>query len=136
MAPCHLDRQLAFTTTRRLLREKVELLRLIKWETQMTILAAMCFGILGAVAGFMAGGAAAAGYASAVQMTTREGAAGYFTVAIGILAGLAGMVAAMVLTLRWRGVTGGWMLFGGTLASITGIVLLAAGSIGLYWVGT
>ncbi len=102
----------------------------------MTIFLAMLFGLLGGAAGFFAGALISAVVAGALHMSTMEGARGYFAVAVGLPAGLLGMVVTVILTLRWRGVTNLASVLGGSLATFGGLVALAAAGVGLYYIST
>jgi hypothetical protein len=100
----------------------------------MTILFALLFGLAGGVAGFLAGALVSGVIAGAMHMSNMEGARGYFAVAVGLLTGVIGMVLSIILTLRWRGVTNLAGVLGGSLATIGGLIALAAAGVGLYYI--
>jgi hypothetical protein len=100
----------------------------------MTILVAMLLGLIGGAISFFLGAAAASVIASATHMSNMEGARGYFAVAIGLLTGIVGMIVTMALTVRWRGAASFAGGLGTTLASLGGLVLLAAAGVGIYYI--
>jgi hypothetical protein len=69
----------------------------------MTLLLALLGGIAGAVAGFLLGLGIGSLLVPAFGITGFEGASGYFAVAIGLLGGGTGLIAGIVLILRYKG---------------------------------
>lgn len=69
----------------------------------MNLLLALFGGIAGAVAGFFLGVGIGSLLVPVIGITSFEGASGYFTVAIGLLGGVIGLMAGIVLVLRFRG---------------------------------
>jgi len=84
----------------------------------MVYLIAILVGVAGAGIGAVAGFALGAALAGALGISSFEGASGYFALSIGIIAGFAGLVAGIVLALRYQGTRGL-----GALAGRTGIVV-------------
>lgn len=96
----------------------------------MTYLLALLGGIAGAITGFLAGAGVASVLAPMLGISGFEGAAGYFAIFAGLLAGLAGFVAGVALTARLR--SGRWSLGGSikyTLVSIVAVAALVTGGI-------
>ena len=84
----------------------------------MVYLIAILAGVAGAGIAAVAGFALGAALAGALGISSFEGASGYFALSIGIIAGFAGLVAGIVLALRYQGTRGL-----GALAGRTGIVV-------------
>jgi hypothetical protein len=89
----------------------------------MTYFLALLAGIAGAVAGFFLGAGIGTLLVPVFQISSFEGGAGYFAIAIGLLGSLICGIAGIVLTLRYRGGTRG---FGRTLGK-TALVIAALG---------
>ena len=96
----------------------------------MIYLIAILTGLLGAGIGAVAGFLLGSVLASSLGISSFEGAAGYFAVAIGILVGFIGLVTGIVLALRYKGGTRGFLATAGR----TSIVLIAIAA--LVTVGT
>ena len=84
----------------------------------MVYLIAILAGVAGAGIGAVAGFALGAALAGALGISSFEGASGYFALSIGIIAGFAGLLAGIVLALRYQGTRGL-----AALAGRTGIVV-------------
>ena len=96
----------------------------------MNLLVAALCGIVGAIAGFAAGLALGSLLADVLSVSSVEGASGYFAVGIGLLTGIAGFFAAIVLTLRYQGGYRGFgAIAGRTLAVVAALAVLVAGAI-------
>jgi hypothetical protein len=94
----------------------------------------MLFGLAGAAVGFL-GGALLASIASAVlHMSNFEGGRGAFAVAVGTITSVVGMIIAVVMTLRWRGVTTLTGILGGSVGALAGLAAITAAGIGLYYI--
>ena len=63
----------------------------------MRILVGLLWALGGAVGGLIVGFLGAAAFAAATHMSSREGASGYFVVAIGLIGALVGLVAGLVM---------------------------------------
>jgi hypothetical protein len=99
----------------------------------MTLVIVILSGFLGAGIGFGLGLGIAIAMAGPLGIAPMEGAQGYFAVAVGLVAGLIGMILAMILALRWRGVTQAGPVMMGVGKAFGGVLLVAALSFGLYW---
>ncbi|MBZ0141034.1 MAG: hypothetical protein K8H87_14880 [Pseudorhodoplanes sp.] len=95
----------------------------------MNFILALLAGIGGAVAGFFAGVGIGNLLAPVFGITSFEGAAGYFVVLIGLLGGLIGLVAAIVLVLRYKAGHRGFRALAGRGTLVLGAIaaLVAAG---------
>jgi hypothetical protein len=69
-------------------------------------------GIIGLAAGLFLGFALGAALASVFHVSSFEGGAGYFAVAIAIIVTVLVAPVAIVLTLYWRGIRGVWLFIG------------------------
>ena len=83
-------------------------------------------GLAGAVVGGLVATLLTAVFAKAANVTTREGAAGYLVVAVGILGALAGLVVGVVLYARAAPAGEGMRAAGCALLGLLGVVVLAA----------
>ena len=90
----------------------------------MIYLIALLAGLFGAGIGAGARVGLGAGLASTFGISGFEGAAGYFALAIGILTGLAGLLAGIVLALRIKGGVRGFAALTGRTAAV--LVVIAA----------
>lgn len=96
------------------------------------LLAALVAVIAGAVGAFL-GGLVASLIAAVMGMSNMEGARSYFAASIGLLTGLATMLAAAFFTLRWRGLRGA-ALFAGVLLALLSLCATAAAGFGIWYV--
>lgn len=91
----------------------------------------VAYALGGAALGFGVGVAAALLFAKLTTMSSREGAIGYFAVALGLLGALAGLVAGIALYTR-SAPSGQGAVFGGSavlgVAALAGVVVLGAWS--------
>lgn len=69
----------------------------------MNLIFALLGGIAGACASFLLGVGIGALLASTLGISSFEGASGYFTIAIGLIGGVIGLIAGIVLVLRIKG---------------------------------
>ncbi|HPA52865.1 MAG TPA: hypothetical protein PLP50_14820 [Thermoanaerobaculia bacterium] len=83
-------------------------------------------GLAGAAAGGLIATILAAVFAKAANVTTREGAAGYLVVAVGILGALAGLVVGVVLYARSAPAGEGPSAAGSALLGLLGVVVVVA----------
>ena len=99
----------------------------------MTYLLALLAALVGTALGSFLGAAAAAAVAPLLGITAFEGASGYFAVFIGgPPGGLAGLVLGAWLVLRRAGLTG--PALGGHIALVfVGVVVVAAATLGAFW---
>lgn len=96
----------------------------------MTYLLALLAGIAGAVVCFFAGAGVASVMAPVLGISSFEGASGYFAGFVGLLTGLAGFIAGILLTARLR--NGRWSLANSvkyTLVSFAAVAALTTGGI-------
>ena len=97
-----------------------------------TILIAAVAGLVGFGVVFFIGALIASFAAGPLQISTKEGARGYFAVLIGVLAGVLGFVGATWLVLRRRGVRGVKVALGG-IAAFALIIVSAASALGIWY---
>ena len=90
-------------------------------------------GLLGGTLGFAASAVLAIWYAKAKGISSIDGAHGYLAVVAGIVGGLIASILAMILCLRWQGVTNLGSLITSTLSGGLTIAILAACLFGAYW---
>jgi hypothetical protein len=72
----------------------------------------MAAGLVGGAIGFGLGLALGGGLAAAFHVSSMEGAAGYFAVAIALIVTVLSAPGGILLTLYWRGVRKMWLLIG------------------------
>jgi hypothetical protein len=98
-----------------------------------SIILAAVAGLVGfAVVAFLGAAIASLLAAGPLHISAREGEAGYFAIAIGLLSGVLGFVAAIWLILRGRGVRGVKVLLGG-MAAFALIIVSAASVVGIWY---
>jgi hypothetical protein len=99
---------------------------------------AILFGILGGIigiaAGLFLGFALGAALAAAFHVSSFEGGAGYFAVAIALLVTCIVAPGLILLTLYWRGTRGIW-LFLGLIAVCLSLALIAVSGFGIWYAG-
>ena len=95
------------------------------------ILLGILGGIIGLGAGLFLGFALGAALAAAFHVSTFEGEAGYFAVAIAILVTLVVTPVTIPLTLYWRGVRSIWLLIGLVIVCLS-IAAIAASGFGIW----
>src|SRR5437867_8438384 len=109
----------------------------ISGESKKLPVSAILFGILAGVVGVAAGlglGAVLGSVlASAFHVSTMEGEAGYFAVAIALIVALVVTPSSILLTLYWRGVRRIWLFIGLITVSLS-IVATAVAGFGLWYV--
>lgn len=86
-------------------------------------------GLAGAAAGGLVAALLAAVFAKVTNVTTREGAAGYLVVAVGILGAIAGMVLGVVLFARSAPAGAGLRSAGSALLGLLGVAALVAAAL-------
>jgi hypothetical protein len=96
------------------------------------ILFGILAGVVGVAAGLALGAALGSVLASAFHVSTMEGEAGYFAVAIALMVALVVTPSAILLTLYWRGVRRIWLFVGLITVSLS-IVAIAAAGFGLWY---
>jgi len=97
------------------------------------ILFGILAGVVGVAAGLGLGAVLGSVLASAFHVSTMEGEAGYFVVAIALLVALIVTPSSILLTLYWRGVRTIW-LFIGLIAVCLSIFAITAAGFGLWYV--
>ena len=90
----------------------------------MTYLLALIAGIAGAIVCFLAGAGVASVLAPMLAISSFAGASGYFVLVVGLLAGLAGFLAGVVLAGRLR--SGRWSLTNSVKYLLVSIIVVAA----------
>jgi hypothetical protein len=104
--------------------------------TRKLSVSAILLGILGGIAGLGAGlflgFALGAALAAALHVSTFEGEAGYFAVAIAILVTLIVTPASILLTLYWRGVRSIWLFIGLVMVCLS-IAAIGASGFGIWY---
>jgi hypothetical protein len=107
-------------------------------ETKKLSVSTILFGILtGAVgigAGLFLGFALGGALAAAFHVSTFEGEAGYFAVAIALLVTCIVAPGSILLTLYWRGIRGLW-LFAGLMAVCLSLGVIAVSGFGIWYAG-
>jgi hypothetical protein len=96
------------------------------------ILLGILGGIIGLGAGLFLGFALGAALAAAFHVSTFEGEAGYFAVAIAILVTLIVTPASILLTLYWRGVRSIWLFIGLVMVCLS-IAAIGASGFGIWY---
>jgi len=89
-------------------------------------------GVVGVAAGLGLGAALGSVLASAFRVSSMEGEAGYFAVAIALMVALVVTPSSILLTLYWRGVRRIWLFVGLITVSLL-IVAIAAAGFGLWY---
>jgi hypothetical protein len=92
----------------------------------LSIVLALVAGIVGAALGFAAGAALGGVLAPILSISSFEGGAGYFTVLIALLGGVAGFFLCSALTLRYHGGHRGFRAIAPRIAGIVGLVMAIA----------
>jgi hypothetical protein len=96
------------------------------------ILFGILWGIVGAAVGLGLGFVLGSVLAAAFHVSTMEGEAGYFVVAIALIVALIVTPSSILLTLYWRGVQRIW-LFVGLITVCLSIVAITAAGFGLWY---
>jgi hypothetical protein len=96
------------------------------------ILLGILGGIIGIGAGLFLGFALGSALAAALHVSTFEGEAGYFAVAIALIVAVIVTPSAILLTLYWRGIRGLWLSVG-LITVCLSIVVIAASGFGLWY---
>jgi len=96
------------------------------------ILFGILAGVVGVAAGLGLGAALGSVLASAFHVSTMEGEAGYFVVAIALIVALIVTPSSILLALYWRGVRRIWLLVGLITVSLS-IVATAVAGFGLWY---
>jgi hypothetical protein len=96
------------------------------------ILLGIVGGIIGLAAGLFLGFALGAILATVLHISSFEGGAGYFAVAIALLVTVLVMPVAILLTLYWRGIRGIW-LFIGLVIVCASIFAIGASGLGIWY---
>ena len=91
-----------------------------------------CRGIIGLAAGLFLGFALGAILAKVMHISSFEGGAGYFAVAIAILVTVLVAPVAVLLTLYWRGIRGIW-LFIGLVTVCVSMFAIGASGLGIWY---
>jgi hypothetical protein len=98
--------------------------------------AAILLGILGGIAGLAAGVflgfALGAILAGALHISSFEGGAGYFAVAVAFIVTILVAPAAILVTLYWRGIRGIWLFFGLVIVCVS-IFVIAGSGVGIWY---
>jgi hypothetical protein len=114
------------------------LIILVQAPTKKLSVSAILFGILagivGIAAGLFLGFALGAALAAAFHVSSFEGGAGYFAVAIALLVTCIVAPGLILLTLYWRG-TRGLYLFVGLIAVCLSLGLIAVSGFGIWYAG-
>ena len=97
------------------------------------ILLGIIGGIIGLAAGLLLGFALGAMLAKVLHISSFEGGAGYFAVAIALLVTIVVAPLAIVLTLFWRGIRGIWLFIGLVIVCVSMFAIGASG-LGIWYV--
>src|SRR4051812_22984659 len=98
----------------------------------MNILIAMFAGLAGGAASAFAVGLLVIGLCRVFGVTDRDGGVGYTALFAGILAGMIGMIAIIVITLRMRSQSGA-AIFAQAPMALVGIIAIGAGIVLWYY---
>ncbi|MEO8478041.1 MAG: hypothetical protein ABI542_00300 [Gemmatimonadota bacterium] len=98
----------------------------------MRILLGLFWALVGGVMGFVVGAGGAAAYASAANMSEREGARGYFVVAFGLVGAIVGIITAIVRYGRSAPKGQGAAYTGSGVAGIVGLAAVIVLSVWAY----
>lgn len=98
----------------------------------MNVVIAMFAGLAGGAASAFAAGILVIGICRALDVADRDGGVGYAALFAGLLAGILGMIATIVVTLRWRSQSGTAM-FAQVPMALVGIIALGAGVMLWYY---
>ncbi|PYL06922.1 MAG: hypothetical protein DME33_12245 [Verrucomicrobia bacterium] len=96
------------------------------------IILAIVGGIIGLAAGLFLGFVLGAALAKAFHVSSFEGGAGYFAVAIAILVTIIVTPVAILLTLYWRGIRGIWLFIGLVIVCVS-MFAIAASGLGIWY---
>jgi hypothetical protein len=96
------------------------------------ILLGIIGGIIGLAAGLLLGFALGAMLAKVLHISSFEGGAGYFAVAIALLVTIVVAPLAIVLTLFWRGIRGIWLFIGLVIVCVSMFAIGASG-LGIWY---
>jgi hypothetical protein len=96
------------------------------------ILLGIVGGIIGVAAGSFLGFALGAILASAFHVSSFEGGAGYFAIAIAILVTVVVAPVVILVTLYWRGIRGIWLFIGLVVVSVS-MFAIAASGVGIWY---
>src|SRR5438067_8352297 len=91
------------------------------------ILLGIIAGIIGLAAGVFLGFALGAALASVFDVSSFEGGAGYFAIAIAIIVTILVTPVATVVTLYWRGIRGIWLFIGLVIVCVSMFAIATAG---------
>jgi hypothetical protein len=99
-------------------------------------ISAILFGILGGIigigAGLFLGFALGAALAAALHVPSREGEAGYFSVAIALIVTCIVTPVSILVTLYWRGVRSIWLFIGLVMVCVS-IAAIGASGLGIWY---
>jgi hypothetical protein len=98
------------------------------------ILFGILAGIVGIAAGLFLGFALGAALAAAFHVSSFEGEAGYFAVAIALIVTFIVAPGLVLLTLYWRGIRGLW-LFAGLMTVCLSLGVIAVSGFGIWYAG-
>jgi hypothetical protein len=98
------------------------------------ILFGILAGIIGMGAGLILGFALGAALAAALHVSTFEGEAGYFAVAIALIVTVITTPSAILLALYWRGVRRMWLFLGLVVVCVS-IAAITASGFGIWYAG-
>jgi hypothetical protein len=108
----------------------------VKAVTNKLSLGAILFGILGGIigigAGLFLGFALGAALAAALHVPSREGEAGYFTIAIALIVTCIVTPISILVTLYWRGVRSIWLFIGLVMVCVS-IAAIGASGFGIWY---
>ena len=96
------------------------------------ILLGIAGGIIGLTAGLFLGFALGAILAKAMHISSFEGGAGYFAIAIAILVTVVVAPVVILVTLYWRGIRGVWLFIGLVVVSVS-MFAMAASGVGIWY---
>jgi hypothetical protein len=96
------------------------------------ILLGIVGGIIGVAAGSFLGFALGAILASAFHVSSFEGGAGYFAIAIAILVTVVVAPVVILVTLYWRGIRGVWLFIGLVIVCVS-MFAIAASGVGIWY---
>jgi len=104
----------------------------IKNLSVSAILLGIVGGIIGIGAGLFLGFALGSGLAAAFHVSSFEGGAGYFAVAIALLVTVIVTPALIILTLYWRGVRSIWLFIGLVIVCVS-MAAIGASGLGIWY---
>jgi len=104
----------------------------IKNLSVSAILLGIVGGIIGIGAGLFLGFALGSGLAAAFHVSSFEGGAGYFAVAIALLVTVIVTPVLILLTLYWRGVRSIWLFIGLVIVCVS-MAAIGASGLGIWY---